>query len=134
MPGVDRRTGKPLDGWLHVAQSIEDIMTTRFGERIMREWYGSDVPKLLGELGTPDTFVKFYAATMRALTVREINGWLREPRFRITRFFVREVTRGGEASIEIHGLYIPRALYGDSTPEGPRVITVRPGGGIAGVV
>lgn len=134
MSGVNRETGAPLDGWNHVCQSIEVIMTTRFGERIEREWFGSDIPKLLGELGNPETFVKFYAATVRALTVREINGWLREPRFKVTRFFVESVSRTGEAVIQVEGLYMPRALYGDMTPElSTRVITITPAG-IAGVL
>jgi len=122
--GIDRQTGKRLSGWPHVSQSIEDIFTTRFGERVMREWYGSDAPRLLGENATVDTFMTFYATIVRGLTVREINGWMREPRFRLTQFDVTRVGRDGSADMVLSGLYIPRALYGDNTPEGSRTLTV----------
>ena len=105
-------------------QSIEDIFTTRFGERIMREWYGSDAPRLLGENATEETFVLFYATVARGLTVLELNGIAREPRFRLTQFNVNRVGRGGDADISLAGVYIPRALYGDLTPEGPRTLTI----------
>ncbi|MFN3892003.1 MAG: GPW/gp25 family protein [Beijerinckiaceae bacterium] len=134
MGGVSRETGAPLSGWPHVVQSIQTIMQTRFGERVMREWFGSDIPKLLGENAIPETFVSFYAATLRALTVKEINDVAREPRFRITSFVVHEVTREGEAFMTITGVYIPRALLGDMTPETtPRTITITRDG-IAGVL
>lgn len=133
MGGVNRETGAPLSGWPHVVQSIEVIMQTRFGERVQREWFGSDVPALLGELANPETFVNFYAATLRAMTVREINGWLREPRYRITHFEVEDVSREGEAIIYLTGVYMPRALYGDNTPEGTRKITITRNG-VAGVL
>ena len=51
--GLDRNTGGMITGWEHVVQSLQDIFTTSFGERIMREWYGSQVPYLLGRLITP---------------------------------------------------------------------------------
>ena len=51
--GVDRNTGKALVGWAHVEQCLGVIFTTTFGERIMREWFGSLVPVLLGRTVTP---------------------------------------------------------------------------------
>jgi len=133
MGGVSRIDGSPLSAWGHVVQSVDVIFTTRFGERVQREWFGSDVPKLLGENATVDTFVNFYSAVLRGLTVREINGWLREPRLRITHFEVEEVSRTGEAKIILTGIFIPRALYGDMKPEGTRTITIT-ASGIAGVL
>ena len=38
--GLNAATGSVIEGWPHVAQSLQDIFTTRFGTRIMREWYG----------------------------------------------------------------------------------------------
>lgn len=134
MVGVNRVTGAPItDGWLHVVQSIEVIFTTRFGERVMREWFGSEVPNLLGELGNPQTFVRFYAAVARAMSVKELNGVAREPRYRITAFRVPEVTRLGDAFVEMNGVYMPLALYGNFRAEGFRTVTLRPNG-LKGVV
>lgn len=134
MSGVDRYTGRPItDGWVHVTQSLEVIFTTRFGERVMREWFGSDVPALLGELGNPTTFVRYYAAIARGISVKEINGIAREPRFRITAFEVPDVTRTGEARVDIEGIYMPLALYGDFRAEGTRSVKLRPDG-LRGVV
>ena len=47
--GIDRHTGHPLAGFAHVQQSLEVIFTTHFGERVLRRWFGSFVPKLFGE-------------------------------------------------------------------------------------
>ena len=52
--GFDAMTGRILTGWDHVLQSLSDIFTTGFGERVIREWYGSFVPTLLGQLITPE--------------------------------------------------------------------------------
>jgi phage baseplate assembly protein W len=129
MPGFDRRTGRVIGGWDHTLQSLEVIFTTRFGERVMREWFGSDVPHLLGELGNPQTFVRFYSAVARAMTVKELNGFAREPRFKIVEFKVHDLTRLGTVGIDMKGIYMPRALQGDFTPEGgPRIVTVTPNG------
>jgi phage baseplate assembly protein W len=34
MAGIDRATGRLLDGWPHVVQSIVVIITTTYGERM----------------------------------------------------------------------------------------------------
>ncbi|MBK5910131.1 hypothetical protein CCR85_01310 [Rhodothalassium salexigens] len=39
--GMDRRTGQALDATRHVRQSVEDILTTPVGTRVMRRDYGS---------------------------------------------------------------------------------------------
>src|SRR5688500_5466382 len=76
--GIDRRTGRPLAGWPHVLQSLEVIFTTHFGERVMRRWFGSFVPNILGEKMVPSTTLKFWTAVCTA-----IDTW--EPRYKITK-------------------------------------------------
>lgn len=83
--GLNAETGGILTGWPHVIQSLRDIFDTRFGTRIMREWYGSFVPNLLGRLITPDEVVPYFAAITSA-----IEQW--EPRFRVTQITVVKVT------------------------------------------
>lgn len=111
--GIDVETGGTIYGWPHVEQSLRDIFFTRFGERIMREWYGSFIPQLLGRNITPDEVTPFFAAIASA-----IEQW--EPRFRVTELVPVEVTRTGELRIYIAGEFRPRALFGDLTAEGAR--------------
>ena len=111
--GINAETGGTVSGWAHVEQSLRDIFFTRFGERIMREWYGSFVPDLLGRNITPDEVTPFFAALASA-----IEQW--EPRFRVTQLTPVAVTRAGSLQIYISGEYRPRACFGDYTVEGAR--------------
>ena len=111
--GLNAATGGILTGWPHVVQSLQDIFTTRFGTRVMREWYGSFVPNLLGRNITPKEVTPWFAAVTSA-----IEQW--EPRYRITRIQVLEVTRDGQLHFFMEGEYRPRAVFGDFTVEGAR--------------
>ena len=113
--GLNAATGGILTGWPHVVQSLQDIFTTQFGTRIMREWYGSFVPNLLGRNITPKEVTPWFAAVTSA-----IEQW--EPRYRITRIQVLEVTRDGQLHFFMEGEYRPRAVFGDFTVEGARRI------------
>ena len=111
--GFDAETGSIKTGWPHVIQSLRDIFDTRFGTRIMREWYGSFVPNLLGRLITPQEVAPYFAAITSA-----IEQW--EPRFRVTQITVVKITRDGQLHVYLDGEYRPRAMYGDFTPAGAR--------------
>ncbi len=115
--GIDATTGGTISGWAHVEQSLRDIFFTRFGERIMREHYGSFIPALLGRNITPSEVAPFFAAIASA-----IEQW--EPRFRVTEIVPVKVTRGGALHIYIVGEYRPRAVFGDLTAEGARRVGV----------
>ncbi|MGV1352836.1 GPW/gp25 family protein [Klebsiella pneumoniae] len=111
--GIDRKTGRLLTGWAHVMQSLEVIFTTRFGERVMRRWFGSFIPKILGENMTPSTILKFWTAICVAIDL-----W--EPRYKVTRitpFGNPEGMRQGALGFQIDGVYMPRGHLGDKTPE-----------------
>lgn len=110
--GVDRYTGKPLSGWAHTVQCLEVIFSTRFGERFMREWFGSMVPAMLGENLTADTVLRTKMAIWIALE--------QEPRFRVTQIKSLSVNRLGQYGVQIEGEYRPRAHLGDFTVEGAR--------------
>lgn len=111
--GFDARSGLVLTGWDHVLQSLSDIFTTGFGERIIREWYGSFVPHLLGRLITPEEVTPFFVAITSA-----IEQW--EPRYRVSEIKVLKATREGALHFYIDGEYRPRAMFGDFTIEGAR--------------
>ena len=115
--GIDRNSGGTVIGWPHVLQSINDIFTTRFGERIIREWFGSAIPNLLGQQMTPREIVPYFAAMCTAIEM-----W--EPRYRITKIDVLEVTRTGRLLLYIDGVYRPRAAFGDFTADGPRRVSL----------
>jgi phage baseplate assembly protein W len=117
--GIDRLTGKPLGGFAHVVQSINVIMTTRLGERVMRRHFGSSAFTLLGRMLTADHVVRFFAVYCLAVEL-----W--EPRFKVMRVIpVRtsgEDVRLGRFAFAIEGEYRPRGHLGDPTPEGVRRI------------
>jgi phage baseplate assembly protein W len=119
---IDAETGEDISGWPHVLQSIQDFFITSFAERVMREWYGSAVPRFLGENLTVSTVVPFFAAMASA-----IEQW--EPRYRLTRVVPESVGRDGKLRVYMEGEFRPRALLGDFTPEGARRITVLGGSG-----
>lgn len=116
-------TGADITGWDHALQCIGDFFTTDFGENVMREWYGTVVPRFLGENLNVQTVVPFFAAISSA-----IEQW--EPRFRITQVIPESVGRDGRLRVIMEGQYRPRALVGDFTPDGARRIAIL--GGLSG--
>jgi hypothetical protein len=96
-----------------VLQSLSVIFTTFFGERVMRRFFGSFVPKILGQPMTPSTIVRFWTAICVA-----IDMW--EPRYRVTRIVPRgtpDEMRLGGLGFHVEGVYMPRGHLGDKTPE-----------------
>ena len=115
--GIDAETGATLTGWSHVVQTLRDIFLTRFGSRVMREWYGSFVPEALGRNITREEIAPVIASITSA-----IEQW--EPRFRITAVEIVELSRTGALRLHISGRYRPRALLGDMTEEGARRLII----------
>lgn len=114
---IDVVTGANIAGWPHVLQSLQEIFTTSFGERVLREWFGSMVPAFLGENMNSPTIIAFFSAVASA-----IDQW--EPRFKVVRINPISVDRLGKFAAEIEGEYRPRALLGDLSSEGFRRVTL----------
>jgi uncharacterized protein len=117
--GVDRHTGKPVSGWAHVLLCLECIFTTSFGSRVLRRWFGSRVPRMLGQNLDPSTLLAFFVALYDALAF--------EPRFVLTNVQVLSAAdelRQGRLRLYLDGVYRPRAHLGDFTPEGPRRVLI----------
>ena len=110
--GVDRWTGKPIDGWAHVRQSVADILTTRVLTRVMRREYGADAPDLVDAPMTDKTRLAFFSAIATALV-----RW--EPRFEITNVQFVDVSAQGRVGLRMSGNYFPRGHLGDRDPETP---------------
>lgn len=112
--GVNRVTGKPLEGIDHVRQSLGVIFTTWLASRVLRRTFGSAAPGLLGKPLTPGQLMKFYMAVVIAVEL-----W--EPRFKVTRVSYPNADNSsskvgqGQFGVTILGNYMPRALEGDFT-------------------
>ena len=123
--GMDRNTGKLLQGWDHVQQSMELIFATPFHERVLRRWVGSFVPRILGESAVARIITRFFWAIVTAIDL-----W--EPDFRIQQTFIMgpalqnwsppltdqidQLLRQGQLICRTEGMYFPRGHLGDFTP------------------
>lgn len=111
MSGIDAVTGRALDGWAHVEQSLADIFTTRIATRVMRRTYGSNVLKLQDAPATETVILEIFAAWADA-----IYQW--EPRFLPVRVATEQAGPDGVFKFVMQGFYFPRGHLGDfSTPE-----------------
>jgi uncharacterized protein len=101
---MDRYTGKAINDLDHLHQSVEDILTTRLGTRVMRRDYGSRLPDYIDYPMNRDTVALIYAAVVEALDI-----W--EPRLLIDRVIVNSRTKAdieeGKFDFTIEAFYIP---------------------------
>lgn len=95
MSGLNRHIGTIIDGLGHLSQSIEDILTTPVGSRVMRRDYGSALPDLVDAPINDTTIADIYQATADALV-----KW--EPRFVLGRMEVL-VARAGYLQLSVSG-------------------------------
>ncbi|HEV2681723.1 MAG TPA: GPW/gp25 family protein [Rhodanobacter sp.] len=110
MRGMDRTTGKPLDGLAHLQQSIGDILSTPVGSRVMRRDYGSLLPRLVDQPFHAATRIRLYAAVATALM-----RW--EPRLRLSRVSLDLGEQPGQVVVTLEGVRtdIPVAQPGSIT-------------------
>ncbi|MGY6246204.1 GPW/gp25 family protein [Bosea thiooxidans] len=104
--GIDRRTLKRISGWPHARQSIDVILTTPLGSRVMRRDFGSALFDLIDAKMSQRRVLALYAATAIA-----IQRW--EPRFRLSRCALSEADPQGRTGLVLHGTYYPRGHLGD---------------------
>lgn len=99
--GMDARTGKPLTGVSHLKQSIEMILTTLIGTRVMRRDFGSTIPELVDAPANSKTVLLVYSSIAVALKKFE-------PRFKLTRVYADfdGQTLSGKALFTIEGDYL----------------------------
>lgn len=99
MIGIDKKTGKSLSGLAHLKQSIEDILTTPKGTRIMRRDYGSNLPRLVDNPLNRETILDMISESADAL-----NRW--EPRLRVTQIRPTDISEG-RIIFQVVGEYLP---------------------------
>lgn len=64
---TDAETGRQIGLYQHIRQSVQNILFTRIGSRLMREEYGSLLPELLDMPITPALLLQCQAAVIGAL-------------------------------------------------------------------
>jgi hypothetical protein len=127
--GMNRFTGKLLQGWPHVEQSMELIFATPYHERVLRRWVGSFVPMLLGENLVSRIVMRFYWAIATGVDLWEPNYRIRQiyfmgdalkgwssPTAVMTELSASGMIRLGQAIFRNEGIYRPRAHLGDFSP------------------
>jgi hypothetical protein len=96
---MNRRTGAALSKLEHIAQSIDDILTTRQGTRVERREYGSLLPELVDQPLNPATRLRLYAATAMALM-----RW--EPRISLAQVELVVGDLSGRAELSLTGVLV----------------------------
>lgn len=99
MHGMNKVSGKPLADFLHLKQSITDILTTPIGSRPMRRDYGSNLFTRIDAPMTGDLIAEIYADVVDAL-------FNYEPRFEVSSVAVVSVGLGSLV-LDLEGTYLP---------------------------
>lgn len=99
MNGMNAITGKAMSGIEHLRQSVNDILATPLGSRVMRRDYGSRLPFLVDAPMNRATLLQIYMATAEAL-----HRW--EPRIRVRRVSASAADEG-RVELNIAGEYLP---------------------------
>lgn len=68
---MNAHTGKKMHRAEHIRQSINDILSTPVGSRVMRREYGSLLPRLIDQPLNGPTLLRAYAACATALMLFE---------------------------------------------------------------
>lgn len=92
--GLDRSSGRWINGKEHLIQSLHDLLMTPVGSRVMRRDYGSILPFLVDQPMNTHTMMQ-----MRAAIVHCLSKW--EPRvFPISVYIKGSIYTGIDITIE----------------------------------
>lgn len=87
MLGTNKNTGKPLSGIDHLRQSIDVILTTPVGSRLMNREFGSRIFQYVDRPSSQTTVIDIIAAAAEAL-----DRW--EPRIEVRRIVLDNISPG----------------------------------------
>lgn len=99
MTGMHRDTGKPMELKSHIVQSIQDILMTPLGSRIMRRDYGSLLPRLVDKPSNDEMIMQLMAATVIAIA-----KW--ETRINLAAVDITPISMDGRLDIIIDSIVI----------------------------
>jgi phage baseplate assembly protein W len=130
--GVNRNTGRMLQGWEHVEQSMLVIFATPFHERILRRWVGSYVPYILGETYVARIVTRFFWAIAVSIDLWEPNYRIKQVHYMgdaLANWSPKTLDAVGEYRLghgifRTEGVYRPRAHLGDTSPYQRRAVAV----------
>lgn len=94
MAGMDRNTGRSIEGSTHIAQSLAVLFTTRIGTRLERRAVGSVGPELQDRPANAETVLDFYVAIAEAIDAYE-------PRVELKGFRLVKADEDGNAEIMV---------------------------------
>lgn len=114
MAGISRVTGRVLDGWDHVAQSLDALLTTFIGERVMRRSIGIDDSVIQDRPMNAIEITDAFIAIHEAIRPRLVNGrQYGEPRYDLVRVVPTSASPSGRVEFRLDGLYYPLGHLGD---------------------
>lgn len=124
--GMSVQDGAPLDGVVHLAQSVRDILTTLIGSRVRRRDYGSRIFALIDQPFGEALRRAIAAATAEALQRWEPRFWLEAAADAVSADHVRPLTDTVNAKA---GKVLPYTVEATLTvASGPDRETVLPAG------
>lgn len=92
MAGMCRKTGRRIEGWDHIAQSLEILLSLRKASLIERRDVYSDAPALVDAPATPSVLLDHYVAIATAIDRFE-------PRVELIGFRLQQADESGDATI-----------------------------------
>lgn len=98
MSGMDKHTGRAISGLAHLKQSIEDILTTPRGSRVMRRDYGCDLFSLVDQ-----PYSQSWVGDITMAVSQALSRW--EPRFELQSVTVSKI-QNGRLTMDIRGIYL----------------------------
>lgn len=104
MRGTNKINGTSISGIDHLWQSVNDILTTPIGSRVMRRTYGSRLFELLDSPMNQESIIDIYAAVADALTC-----W--EPRFKLKNIHLEKMNGNGHIELLLSGIYLPNGQH-----------------------
>jgi phage baseplate assembly protein W len=115
--GIDQKTGRPLAGEAHLAQSIAKIVMTIPTERMMRLDFGMNPTRRLGRLVSAALAADLYRDLVTALL-----AW--EPEFRVVTMRLVSLDRAGGLAVALDGRYFPEGRFGNYALERPAMFEI----------
>ncbi|MHC2250027.1 GPW/gp25 family protein [Bradyrhizobium elkanii] len=94
---IDRKTGEYVQGWPRIKQSIDCILTTRIGVRLMRLWWGSKFVDMQDKPGNEETLMTGMMAAISAINTYE-------PEFKVSRVSIDAFDSTGDITITVEGV------------------------------